>query len=100
QGDYRGIGCAAHSHQSGRRWWNVRAPERYIGLISSGRSAVAGEEVLDAETRRLEALQLGLRTRDGVPVEALEVGDGGLAGLVERAGDRVRLTPRGRLLGN
>ncbi|MGH9286675.1 MAG: radical SAM family heme chaperone HemW, partial [Acidimicrobiales bacterium] len=23
-GDYRGIGCAAHSHARGRRWWNVR----------------------------------------------------------------------------
>ncbi|TML64421.1 MAG: radical SAM protein, partial [Actinobacteria bacterium] len=22
QGDYRGIGCAAHSHVAGRRWWN------------------------------------------------------------------------------
>jgi putative oxygen-independent coproporphyrinogen III oxidase len=30
QGDYLGIGCAAHSHRSGRRWWNVRTPERYI----------------------------------------------------------------------
>lgn len=25
QGDYRGIGCAAHSHAAGRRWWNVHA---------------------------------------------------------------------------
>ena len=29
QGDYRGFGCAAHSHRAGRRWWNVRTPERY-----------------------------------------------------------------------
>ena len=30
QRDYRGFGCAAHSHRAGRRWWNVRTPERYI----------------------------------------------------------------------
>ncbi|MEO1057169.1 MAG: radical SAM family heme chaperone HemW, partial [Actinomycetota bacterium] len=26
QADYCGFGCAAHSHQAGRRWWNVRTP--------------------------------------------------------------------------
>ncbi|MDQ1426190.1 MAG: hypothetical protein QOD72_3688, partial [Acidimicrobiaceae bacterium] len=41
QGDYRGFGCAAHSHEAGRRWWNVRTPERYIELIRSGRTAEA-----------------------------------------------------------
>ena len=37
QGDYRGFGCAAHSHRAGRRWWNVRTPERYVALIEAGR---------------------------------------------------------------
>ncbi len=37
QHDYRGFGCAAHSHRSGRRWWNVRTPERYIDLVASRR---------------------------------------------------------------
>src|SRR6185295_9246386 len=71
QGDYRGIGCAAHSHERGRRWWNVRTPERYIAAITSGSSPVAAEEVLDAEQQRLEGLQLALRTRTGVPASAL-----------------------------
>src|ERR1700728_4404740 len=30
QGDYVGIGAAAHSHRDGTRWWNVRTPDRYI----------------------------------------------------------------------
>ena len=30
EGEYLGIGCAAHGHTGGRRWWNVRTPERYI----------------------------------------------------------------------
>ena len=101
QGDYRGIGCAAHSHVGGRRWWNVRTPERYIALVGAGASPVAGEECLDGPTRRLEGLQLGLRTSSGVPASALpDTGDGALDGLVERRGGRAVLTVEGRLLAN
>jgi oxygen-independent coproporphyrinogen-3 oxidase len=107
QGDYLGIGCAAHSHRQGRRWWNVRTPERYIGLIESGQSAISADEVLDPEQRRAEGLHLALRTRTGVPADALglEAGDAGdlrgdLHGLVSQQGGRVVLTPRGRLLAN
>ena len=99
QGDYRGIGCAAHSHLAGRRWWNVRTPERYISLVASGRSAEAGAETLDDETRRLEGLQLSLRTRAGVPADAL-ADDDRLEGLLWRREDRVGLTTAGRLLAN
>ena len=34
QHDYLGFGCAAHSHRAGRRWWNVRTPERYIAAVA------------------------------------------------------------------
>ncbi|MEY4339461.1 MAG: putative oxygen-independent coproporphyrinogen oxidase, partial [Actinomycetota bacterium] len=33
QGDYLGFGSAAHSHAAGRRWWNLRTPERYIAAV-------------------------------------------------------------------
>lgn len=99
QGDYRGIGCAAHSHTQGRRWWNVRTPERYIAAISSGRSPVAASESLDEPARELEGLQLALRTRAGVPAHALDA-DGLPDGLVAPVGDRLVLTPHGRLLAN
>ncbi len=36
QGDYLGFGCAAHSHRDGRRWWNLRTPERYIDAVERG----------------------------------------------------------------
>ena len=36
QGDYLGFGAAAHSHRDGRRWWNVRTPERYIAAVGAG----------------------------------------------------------------
>jgi putative oxygen-independent coproporphyrinogen III oxidase len=100
QGDYRGIGCAAHSHAAGRRWWNHRTPERYIEAIETGVSAESGAEELAADVRQEEALQLSLRTRDGVPIGALDEDDPDLAGLVERRGDRLVLTVKGRLLAN
>ncbi len=99
QGDYLGIGCAAHSHRAGRRWWNVRTPERYIAAAAAGRDPTAGAEVLTDAQRDFERLALGLRTAWGVPADALpEVPE--LAGLVTRRGGRAVLTVRGRLLAN
>ena len=98
QQDYLGFGCAAHSHRAGRRWWNLRTPERYVAAVRDGRSTEAAGESLDPGTRRLEGLQLSLRTRAGVPLDALD-GDE-LPGVVERQGDRWVLTRRGRLLAN
>ena len=99
QGDYRGIGCAAHSHRQGRRFWNVRTPERYLSAVCSGKSPQAGSEVLDPEARRLEALSLAIRTSAGVPIRAVP-DDPDLEGLIEHRGDRAVLTLRGRLLAN
>src|SRR4029079_14643062 len=70
QGNYLGFGCAAHSHRDGRRWWTVRTPDRYIDAIETRNSLAAGDEVLDDTGRRLEGLQLALRTRTGVPADA------------------------------
>ena len=102
QGDYRGFGSAAHSHSQGRRWWNVRTPDRYIELIRSGVSAESAHEVLDHEAQRLEALQLSIRMRHGVAREAFSDEDRqNLGHLLEAAdGDRVRLNREGRLLAN
>lgn len=98
QGDYRGFGCSAHSHRDGRRWWNVRTPDRYVDLVESGRTTEAGGEALDESTRRRERLQLALRTSDGVPLDALD--GAALTGLVTLTGNRWVLTRAGRLLAN
>jgi oxygen-independent coproporphyrinogen-3 oxidase len=98
QQDYRGFGCAAHSHESGRRWWNVRTPDRYIDLVAAGESTEAAGETLDASTREFERLELLLRLRAGVPLDALDGEE--LPGLVEREGDRWVLTREGRLMQN
>jgi oxygen-independent coproporphyrinogen-3 oxidase len=97
-GDYQAFGCAGHSHRDGRRFWNVRTPERYIDAVSAGRSPEAAGEQLAADDRRLEALQLAVRTRGGVPAATLPVDE--LDDLVEVTGDRAVLTVRGRLLAN
>lgn len=108
QGDYAGVGCAAHSHRQlveaqgpgGRRWWNVRTPERYCDLVEQGQNVVAGEELVMAGHYEREALMLSLRTRSGVQAERVpsELVD---AGLVQLWGPgRAVLTVRGRLLAN
>ena len=97
QGDYVGFGCAAHSHRAGRRWWNLRTPERFVDAIEAGRSAEGGGEDLDLATREFERLELALRTTDGVPPAALPVAE--LEGLVEVNGrGRAVLTVPGRLM--
>jgi len=99
QGDYLGIGSAAHSHRQGHRWWNVRTPDRYVAAVEAGRSAVAADERVDGDRRRFEALALALRTPGGVPDAALAPAPE-LEGLVERRSGRAVLTRRGRLLAN
>lgn len=98
QGDYQGFGCAAHSHRDGRRFWNVRTPDRYIDLVVANESVEAAGEELDAQARRTEGLQLQLRLREGVPRSALD-GEA-LPGVVELHDDRWVLTRRGRLMAN
>jgi oxygen-independent coproporphyrinogen-3 oxidase len=108
QGEYEGIGCAAHSHRidpatgRSRRWWNVRTPERYIRLVDEGGAGESAGEELDDETSAQERLQLMLRTSEGVPFRALPdwESDVDLRRLVAPAGNRLVLTPAGRLLAN
>jgi oxygen-independent coproporphyrinogen-3 oxidase len=98
QGNYTGFGCAAHSHLDGRRWWNMRTPERYIDAVQKGESVEAADEVLDDATRAREALELSLRTSQGVPAGTLDTVF--LEGLVTVVGERIVLTRKGRLLAN
>ncbi len=98
QGNYAAFGCAAHGHRDGRRWWNIRTPDRYIASIQAGDDGVGGFEELDGETRAREQLELSLRTSQGVPVGTLDIDD--LGDLVEIRAERVVLTRPGRLLAN
>lgn len=101
QGDYQGFGCAAHSHRDGRRFWNVRTPDRYIDHVVRGESVETASEELDGDERRIEGLQLSLRTRAGVPSAAMDPADRELLSpLIEPGQERIVLTAEGRLLAN
>lgn len=97
--DYVGFGSAAHSHQHGRRFWNVRTPDRYVQLIRKGESPLGGEEFLDESTQRFERESLALRTPRGVPLEAFDSLDE-ISHLVSVREGQVTLTPKARLVAN
>jgi len=106
-GDWWGAGPGAHSHVGGVRWWNVKHPARYTGLLAARSSPAAGRETLTADDRRLERVLLELRLADGLAVDALAGPAAGEAktavadGLLDAsalAGGRCVLTRQGRLL--
>ena len=66
---YLGLGPAAHSFQSIRRWWNHRSVDQYIATVNAGDLPVEETEILTMEQLRLEALYLGLRTKRGINFE-------------------------------
>jgi putative oxygen-independent coproporphyrinogen III oxidase len=99
QGEYCGVGAAAHSHRAGVRSWNVRRVERYLERLGAGESARSGSEELEAWARELERLVLGLRRAAGAVsgeagrlLEASPPGTGlFLSGVLERVGERLRV---------
>ena len=99
QDDYVGFGSAAHSHRSGRRYWNVRTPDRYVTMVRAGERPLGGEESLDERTRRFERESLALRTSRGVPLEAFDSLDE-IRHLVHVHNRQVTLAVSGRLLAN
>ncbi|HET9938143.1 MAG TPA: radical SAM family heme chaperone HemW [Gaiella sp.] len=104
--DYLGLGVGAVSTVNGVRRRNRPSLAGYIEALARGAEPPRELEPLDAETREIERLMLGLRLDEPfalaraervVDPDALERLVAG--GLVERVGGGVRLTGRGRLLG-
>jgi putative oxygen-independent coproporphyrinogen III oxidase len=113
---FLGFGLSAHSYREGRRWWNHDTFVSYCAAVETrgAAAAVAGERRLDARERAAEAAFTGLRRREGVDLPAFRRRYGTdlieaygddlrrslAAGLLEHAGERLRLTERGVLLSN
>jgi oxygen-independent coproporphyrinogen-3 oxidase len=112
--DYLGLGAGAHSYAAdpfpGRRWRNLRLPPEWRAAVASRGTAIADEERLTDAQARGEFCFTGLRQtagidmaafahRFGVSLEAAFPHVARLAGegLVERSGERLRLTARGLL---
>lgn len=73
---YIGLGPGAHSFDGNRRRsWNLPDVERYIRAAHSSfrsfMSSVVSEEILTCEDVFTETIMLGLRTVDGLPLEAV-----------------------------
>jgi oxygen-independent coproporphyrinogen-3 oxidase len=63
---YLGVGPAAHSFLVNKRWWNKPIVKNYLHDIAGKKMPVETSEDLTGEQLQLEALFLGLRTRDGI----------------------------------
>jgi oxygen-independent coproporphyrinogen-3 oxidase len=103
-GEWWGAGPGAHGHVGSTRWWNLKYPSTYAGVLSEKTLPVAGFERLDAQQMHTEDVMLSIRMRSGLPVAALTDPEQSRAdtaitdGLLVRDVDRLVLTDRGRLL--
>ena len=106
--DYLGVGVGAVSTLGDERRRNVPSVGRYVTALGAGEDPPREVEGLDAATRAVERLMLGLRLDEPFAIDASAVAPvvdlDALArlverGLVERRNGGVRLSPRGRLLG-
>ncbi len=64
-GDYLGVGCGAHGHRAGHRFWNERDARTYVSRMQNEGQARAGEEFLTPRQRATELVALGTRQREG-----------------------------------
>jgi oxygen-independent coproporphyrinogen-3 oxidase len=111
---YLGLGAAAHSMLGSERRANTSNIERYINALNNGCPPEETVEVIDEKLALAETIILGLRLNRGISADdiqslfkvdlyqrfATEIADLTAFGLLEREGARLKLTPRGRLLGN
>jgi oxygen-independent coproporphyrinogen-3 oxidase len=63
---YLGLGPSAHSFDGGSRWWNYRRLGAWESELQNGRRPVEERETMTLEALLLEAVMLGLRTREGI----------------------------------
>jgi putative oxygen-independent coproporphyrinogen III oxidase len=102
--NWLGIGPGAHSHIGGERWWNVKHPAAYAQRLLAGESPRHDGETIGPAAAHVERIMLETRLRTGLPLASLaSAGRAAVPGIVARelavlAGDRLVLTPSGRLL--
>jgi oxygen-independent coproporphyrinogen-3 oxidase len=111
---YLGFGAGAHGMTGRTRYANIEDLAEYKNSVKSGRLPLASLTQMRPETRFKDALIMGLRLVEGLNLSVLgerygvearsfvleTIGDLLEAGLLALNGDRVSLTPRGRLLSN
>jgi oxygen-independent coproporphyrinogen-3 oxidase len=81
--EYLGVGPGAHSYLEGARSYNEPSIEAYIAAGETVPNGCRRFEPLGEGDRYTEALMLGLRTSEGLPVEKVRCGEQVLKALVE-----------------
>ena len=97
---YLGFGPSAHGFDGSTRRWNRAAYAAWRDAAVAGADPVAGSEFIGDGEASLESVYLGLRTTNGVRVDAAAQGmvqPWVAAGWAVLRGDRVVLTPLGWL---
>ncbi len=111
---YLGLGAGAHGYDGARRYAHLTDPAAYVRRAAAGEDTLASSEELTLDQTMDETMMLGLRLnqgvtwegfyqRFGVRIEAVyaeALAELAGTGLLERDAQGIRLTPRGRLLGN
>ena len=102
--DYLGLGPSAVTTIGHTRSKNIADTARYIDQVNSLGHALGDAEHLDAESRRIERIALGLRTSKGIPISLLDAAAHSRAltlaaeGLAHIDHDTLTLINRGRAL--
>jgi oxygen-independent coproporphyrinogen-3 oxidase len=101
--DYLGMGPSAYSTVGPERWQNVCDTSKYLVQLQAGQMPRINREILTPEVRTAERLAFTLRTKWGVPAHELTAMEKELPALLEeghleRCGQRIRLTKKGRLV--
>jgi oxygen-independent coproporphyrinogen-3 oxidase len=109
-GDWAGIGPGAHGRLT---LGGVRvatetplSPLGWLNQVETTGSGEGGREVVAAEDMRAEAVMMGLRLAEGLPMETIPAGKSFIlseleaSGLLRAVGDRVHATRGGRLVLN
>ncbi len=73
---YLGLGPSSHSFLKNTRWWNKAAVAGYLKDLSDNQSPVDQFEELSSDQLALEALFLGLRTKEGIHLGQYETAYG------------------------
>lgn len=112
--EYLGVGAGSHSKLDGRRFWNYKELDRYIGCVGAGHYPIEDGEGINREEDMWETVFLNLRLNEGLSVKAFEarydvsfthrygskINKLAEQGLVELRDGFVRLTSKGRDLSN
>ncbi len=98
--DYLACGAGAHGHIYPRRYFDVLGIDEYIARVRAGRSPIAELTTLNPCDLAAETMFMGLRLNAGVSFAHFKLSDLARLGLLERDDTGVRLTARGRMLGN